>query len=105
MNGVDNQRWSLLRIWVSFQRALGLLRSTDRRRRYCRTLLTPVVTLCSCSPAKEAEYFTTQKYSWPCTNIFSPAACTPGCSPLQVGSCSIGDRKSTRLNSSHLGIS
>src|ERR1035437_2965372 len=55
MNCADNQRWILLRIRVSVQRALGLLKSTDKRRKYCKTLLTPVVTLCSCSPAKEAE--------------------------------------------------
>ncbi len=29
----------------------------------CRTLLTVVVTVCSCSPAKEAEYFNTHRYS------------------------------------------
>src|ERR1035437_5306774 len=63
MNCADSQRWILRRIWASVQRALGLLKSTERRRRYCKTLATPVVTLCSCSPKKEAEYLTTQRYS------------------------------------------
>src|SRR5438128_450607 len=54
----------------------------------CSTLLRLVVRLCSCSPAKEAEYFTTQRYSLPCTSSFSAAARTPGCSLLHGSSCS-----------------
>src|SRR5439155_25084506 len=60
----------------------------ENRRRYCSTLLTLVVKLCSCSPAKEAEYFTTQTYSLPCTRSFSAAARTPGCWLLHGSSCS-----------------
>ncbi len=56
-----------------------LIQSMENRRRYCITLLMLVVKLCSCSPAKEAEYFTTQRYSLPCTRSFSAAARTPGC--------------------------
>src|SRR4029077_10838346 len=74
--------------FCSSQRALGLFNSMENRRRYCATLLTLLVKLCNCSVAKEAEYFTTQKYSLPCTSSFSPAARTPGCWLLHGGSCS-----------------
>ena len=57
-----SQRWILLRIWFSFQRACGLFSSMEKRRRACSTLLRLVVKLCNCSPAKEAEYFSTQRY-------------------------------------------
>src|SRR6266436_4312616 len=71
------------------KRAPGLARSTDRRRRDCKALLSAVVRLCSCSPAKEAEYFTTQRYSWPWTSIRSAAARTPGCALLNAVSASV----------------
>src|SRR6516164_9602761 len=87
-NGPDSQRWILLRIWSSFQRACGLFSSMEIRRRACSTLLRLVVKLCHCSPAKEAEYFSTQRYSWPCTSSFSAAARTPGWALLQSGNCS-----------------
>src|ERR1700676_4778201 len=87
-NWPESQRWILLRIFCSSHRALGLFSSMENRRRYCNTLLTLVVKLCSCSPEKEAEYFTTQKYSLPCTRSLSPAARTPGCWLLHGGSCS-----------------
>src|SRR6266581_3716221 len=79
MNWPESQRCILLRIFFSSQRAFGLFSSMENRRRYCSTLLTLVVILWSCSPAKEAEYFTTQRYSLPCTRSFSATARTPGC--------------------------
>src|SRR5260370_12103390 len=56
-----------------------------RRRSDCTTRLRLVVRLCSCSPAKEAEYFTTHRYSRPWTRVFSAAARTPGWALLQAG--------------------
>ena len=50
---------------VSVNRPPGLANSTANRRRDCSALLSVVVTLCNCSPANEAEYFTTHKYSLP----------------------------------------
>ena len=50
----------------------------EKRRRACSTLLRLVIKLCNCSAAKGAEYFTTPRYSWPCTNSFSATARTPG---------------------------
>src|SRR5260370_2434223 len=59
-----------------------------RRRSDCNTRLRLVVRLCSCSPAKEAEYFTTHRYSRPWTRVFSAAARTPGWALLQAGNSS-----------------
>src|SRR2546427_9652710 len=83
--GADNQRRILRSIWSCFQRALGLFSSLAKRRRDCSTRLRLVVRLCSCSPAKEAEYFTTHRYSRPWTKVFSAAARTPGWALLQAG--------------------
>src|SRR5205085_6898151 len=70
------------------QRACGLFNSMEKRRNDWSTLLRLVVRLCNCSPAKEAEYFSTQRYSRPWTKSFSAAARTPGCALLQSGNCS-----------------
>src|SRR5439155_601558 len=55
----------------SVQRARGLFNSFEKRRRDCSVRLMLVVRLCSCSAAKGAEYFSTARYSWPCTSSFS----------------------------------
>src|SRR5450759_2086778 len=68
----------------SSKRACGLDNSTDKRRMLCSALEREVVRLCSCSPAKDAEYFSTQRYSLPCTPIGSEVARTPGRSLLQA---------------------
>src|SRR6516225_8726338 len=87
-NGADNQRLILRMICSCFQRARGLFSCCAKRRNLCNTRLRLVVTLCNCSPAKEAEYFTTQRYSRPCTRIFSPAARTPGWALLHTANSS-----------------
>ena len=53
-------------------------------------MLSEVDRLCSCSAAKVAEYFNTQRYSFPCTSKFSAAARTPGWALLQAGNASTG---------------
>src|ERR1700691_2469927 len=59
-----------------------------KRRSDCNPRLRVVVRLCSCSPAKEAEYLTTHRYCRPRTSNFSAPARTPGCALLQEGSWS-----------------
>src|ERR1017187_10429895 len=78
----------LLRMPCSVKRACGLDNSAARRRRFWVTLVSVAERLCSCSLAKQAEYPSTHKYSFPCTSIFSAAARTPGWASLQAGSCS-----------------
>src|SRR6266576_1534383 len=79
----------------SVQRARGLFNSFEKRRRDCSVRLMLVVRLCSCSAAKGAEYFSTARYSWPCTSSFSATARTPCCSALRqlvtrVGAGNVG---------------
>jgi hypothetical protein len=57
-----------------FPLRFGFISSMARRRCDCNTRLRLVVRLCSCSPAKKAEYFTTHRYSRRWTRIFSAAA-------------------------------
>src|SRR5207244_2393116 len=76
-NGAANQRRILRSICSCFPRAFGFFSSMAKRRSDCNTRLRLVVRLCSCSPAKEAEYFTTHRYSHPWTRVFSAVALTP----------------------------
>src|ERR1039457_1351103 len=73
-----SQRLIVLRMPCSVKRACGLDNSAARRRRFWVTLVSVAERLCSCSLAKQAEYPSTHKYSFPCTSIFSAAARTPG---------------------------
>src|ERR1700730_15147228 len=81
--GADNQRRILRSICSGFQRALGLFSSLAKRRSACSTRLRLVVRLCSCSPVKEAEYFTTHRYPPPTTKVFSAPPPTPHSPPPQ----------------------
>src|SRR5947208_4529057 len=80
----------------SVQRARGLFNSFEKRRRDCSVRLMLVVRLCSCSAAKGAEYFSTARYSWPCTSSFSATARTPGCSALHGGSSLVARSRNSR---------
>jgi hypothetical protein len=62
--------------WV--RRRVGRATSTASRFIALSTLASEADKLCSCSAAKVAEYFNTQKYSFPCTSKLSAAARTPG---------------------------
>src|SRR6266700_3477564 len=73
-----SQRAILLRSPRSVKDAPEVASSLASLRMDCMALLRLVVRLCSCSPAKGAEYLTTQRYSLPWTSIVSAAADTPG---------------------------